>query len=95
MNPVAVHASVFLEPRLVHVTQTNHSWQLQRVRDKLLVQQTLGSYLWLGQYDRQVASTINYSLKGDGRLYGVYMKTDSYVEGLGVDEIWQAVVQTK
>jgi hypothetical protein len=59
------------------------------------MQQKEGCYLWLGQYDRQVASTINYQLKGDGRLYGVYMKSDSYVEGVGVDEIWQAFIQTK
>jgi hypothetical protein len=59
------------------------------------VQQINGHYLWLGDYERQVASTINLKIKGDGRLYGVYMKSDSYFEGLGVDEIWQAYIKTK
>jgi hypothetical protein len=54
-----------------------------------------GRYLWLGDYDRQVASTINVSLKGDGRLYGVYLKSESYFEGVGVNEIWQAFVETR
>ena len=60
-----------------------------------VLQQTPGHYFWLGQYDRQVASTINYSLKGDGRLYGIYLKSDSYFEGIETDEIWQACVETK
>ena len=42
-----------------------------------------------------MASTMKYRLKGDGRTYGLFMKSDSYVEGTGVDEIWQAFVQTK
>ena len=60
-----------------------------------VLQQAPGHYFWLGQYDRQVASTINYSLKGDGRLYGIYLKSDSYFEGIETDEIWQACVETK
>lgn len=59
------------------------------------VQLQEGRYLWLGDYDRQVASTIDYRLKGDGRLYGLFMKTDSYVEGTGSHELWQTFVQTR
>lgn len=59
-----------------------------------LVQEELGHYLWLGDYERQVASTLNCRVKGDGRMYGMYLKTDSYFEGDGVNEIWQAHFQT-
>lgn len=54
-----------------------------------------GSYLWLGSYERQVASTLDFRLRGDGRMYGLFLKTDSYFEGDGVNEIWQTCVQTR
>lgn len=59
------------------------------------LQEELGHYLWLGDYERQVASTITCRVKGDGRVYGMYLKTDSYFEGDGVNEIWQAHFQTE
>jgi hypothetical protein len=59
------------------------------------MQMESGSYLWLGDYDRQVASTMNLSLKGDGRLYGMYMKSDSFFEGAGKNQIWQTCVKTR
>ena len=68
---------------------------LSRICILVCLQLHEGRYLWLGDYDRQVASTINYRLKGDGRLYGLYMKTDSYVEGTGSHEVWQTFVQTR
>jgi hypothetical protein len=55
-----------------------------------VIQVTGGNYLWMGDYDRQVASTIDCTLKGDGRAYGIFLKTDSYFEGEGANEIWQA-----
>ena len=54
-----------------------------------------GHYFWLGEYERQVASTIDYTIKGDGRTYSAFLKSDSYVEGVGVNEIWQAFIDTK
>ena len=59
------------------------------------MQQREGHYFWLGEYERQVASTLNFALKGDGRTYGLFLKSDSYVEGVGVNEIWQAFVDTR
>jgi hypothetical protein len=60
-----------------------------------LLQALEAHYIYLGDYERQVASTIKCRVKGDGRVYGMYFKTDSYFEGVGVNEIWQAHLQTR
>lgn len=49
-----------------------------------------GCYFYLGDYDQQVASSLNFRLRGDGRIYTSFLKTDSYHEGAGIHEIWQA-----
>ena len=59
------------------------------------VQEREAHYLYLGDYERQVASTIKCRVKGDGRVYGMYLKTDSYFEGVGMNELWQAHIKTR
>jgi hypothetical protein len=61
----------------------------------LSVQEQEAHYVYLGDYERQVASTIKLRVKGDGRMYGFYLKTDSYFEGVGINELWQAHLKTR
>lgn len=60
-----------------------------------LLQLTPGSYLYLGKYERQVATELRLRMKGDGRLYLAYLKTDSYAEGEGTYDIWQTYLQLR
>ena len=52
-------------------------------------------YLYLGSPERQVACDLRFKIRGDGRLYLAYLKTESYVQGAGVFDIWQVPLPLK
>ena len=85
----------------IKIENTRHqgftSWLQEKDTDAAVrgLQEQEAHYLYLGDYERQVASTIKCRLKGDGRVYGMYLKTDSYFEGVGMNELWQAHIRTR
>lgn len=79
----------------LHAIQDRHGLPESIGHHRPPVQEKEAHYLYLGDYERQVASTIKCRIKGDGRIYGMYMKTDSYFEGVGMNELWQAHIRTR
>lgn len=60
-----------------------------------MLQLEQGSYLDFGTHERQVATELQLRLRGDGRLYLAFLKTDSYAEGHGTYDIWQTYLRLR